>query len=57
MLDVVIAECPTCGYQYFAYNEEEAREKYATHKCPNNWTKEELDKKIKMILEGKNEVA
>ena len=34
MFDVVIAQCPRCGYQYFSWSEEGAKEKFKEHRCP-----------------------
>ena len=52
-MDIVIAECPSCGQQYFACDEKGARDKYAQHKCPARLTKEELDELINEILKVK----
>jgi hypothetical protein len=50
MFDMVIAQCPKCGQQYFGDTEETVRQKYRGHVCFSQISEEELREKIGNII-------
>lgn len=49
-MEMVIAECPGCGRWWFSWDEDDATEKYYSHHCPQDWSREELDEILERIL-------
>jgi len=58
-LDIVIAECPGCGMWFLSYSEEDATEKYYSHRCLTTLTDKELDKILDRAINptGVNQLA
>ncbi len=55
-MEMVIAECPNCGRWFFSWSEEDVTEKYNAHRCPQDWSREELDFRLERILRGAEDV-